>query len=92
MLRDGAAGMQLAAPELRILMGQDLRDEHLIGFGVSRTIGDEQGFAVELDIQTPQGRQQVSFWTTEDVGNRLGAFLTDPPATPDHSELGGTVH
>lgn len=53
-----------------------------MGFGVSRTIGDEPGFDIELDIETPEGQQQVSFWTKTDVGNRLGAFLTNPPQEP----------
>ena len=40
-----------AAAGISILTGGDLPDHNrLIGFGVSRTIGDEPGFAVELDI------------------------------------------
>lgn len=66
-------------PDLRILMGQDLPHEHLVGFGISQTIGDEPGFAVELNIETADGRRQVSFWTAQNVGNRLGSFLANPP-------------
>lgn len=65
--------------EVRILMGQDLPTERLVGFGVGRTIGDEPGFTVTLEIDTAEGQQQVSFWMTEDVGNRLGSFLANPP-------------
>jgi hypothetical protein len=50
------------------------------GFGVSRTVGDVPGFTIEVDIETPEGQQHVSFWTTADVGKRLGSFLTTPPA------------
>jgi hypothetical protein len=64
---------------ISILMGQDLPDHNrLTGFGVSRTIGNEPGFTVELDIDAADGQQRVSFWTTEDAGNRLGAFLANP--------------
>jgi hypothetical protein len=72
-----------AAAGISILMGGDLPDHNrLIGFGVSRTIGDEPGFAVELDIDAADGPRRVSFWTTEDVGRRLGAFLADPTKPP----------
>ena len=71
---------------ISILMGGDLPEHNrLIGFGVSRTIGDEPGFTVELDIDAADGQQRVSFWTTEDVGKRLGSFLANlskPPASP----------
>ena len=71
---------------ISILMGGDLPDHNrLIGFGISRTIGDEPGFTVELDVDAAGGPQRVSFWTTEDVGRRLGAFLanqTKPPVPP----------
>jgi hypothetical protein len=64
---------------ISLLMGADLPyDNRLIGFSVSRTIGDEPGFAVELDSDTVDGQQRVSFWMTEDAGRRLGAFLADP--------------
>lgn len=69
--------------EISLLMGADLPDHNrLIGFGVSRTIGDELGFAVELDVAATDGQQRVSFWTTEDVGRRLGSFLADPSKPP----------
>lgn len=64
----------------RILMGADLPQNRMNGFGVSRTVGDVPGFAIEVNIETPEGQQQVSFWTTADVGKRLGSFLTTPPA------------
>ncbi len=76
---EGSAGIS-------IFMAGDLPDHNrLIGFGVSRTIGDEPGFSVEMDVDAADGPQRVSFWTTEDVGRRLGAFLanpTKPPAPP----------
>ena len=83
----GGAGVQAESGtqqsgDLRILMGEDLPHDHLMGFGVSQTIGDVPGFTVELDIETPEGRQQVSFWTTADIGNRLGSFLTSPLPKP----------
>ena len=68
---EGSAGIS-------IVIGADLPDHRLTGYGVSRTIGDEPGFTVELDVDSPDGQQRVSFWTTEDVGRRLGAFLTNP--------------
>ena len=69
---EGSAGIS-------ILMCGDLPDQNrLTGFGVSRTIGDEPGFTVELDLDVVDGRRRVSFWTTEDVGGRLGAFLANP--------------
>lgn len=64
----------------RILMGEDLPQNRMNGFGVSRTVGDVPGFAIKLDIETPEGQRQVSFSTTADVGERLGSFLTTPPA------------
>lgn len=71
---------------ISLLMGADLPDRNrLIGFGVSPTIGDELGFAVDLNIDAADGQQRVSFWMTEDVGKRLGAFLaspSEPPAPP----------
>lgn len=43
-------------------MGADLPDyNRLIGFGVSRTMGDELGFRVELNIEAGDGQQRVSF-------------------------------
>ncbi|MFE4227877.1 hypothetical protein ACFRJ8_08330 [Arthrobacter sp. NPDC056886] len=73
---EGAAGIS-------ILMGEDLPDHNrLIGFGVSRTIGDEPGFTVELDVDAADGQQLLSFWTTEDIGKRLGAFFADPTNPP----------
>jgi hypothetical protein len=63
-------------------MGEDLPPNQLVGFGVGQTIGDEPGFAISIDVETPDGRQQVSFWTTADVGNRLGSFLVRPPPAP----------
>jgi hypothetical protein len=69
--------------EISLLMGADIPDHNrLTGFGVSRTMGDELGFAVELDIDAADGQQRVSFWTTEDVGRRLGSFLTHPSKPP----------
>lgn len=68
---------------ISILMGRDLPDHNrLSGFGVSRTIGDEPGFTVVLDIDAADGPQRISFWTTEDVGTRLGAFLVNPSEPP----------
>lgn len=71
---------------ISLLMGADLPDRNrLTGFGVSPTIGDELGFAVKLNIDAADGQQRVSFWMTEDVGRRLGAFLastSEPPAPP----------
>jgi hypothetical protein len=64
----------------RIVMGEDLPDNRLIGFGVSRTVGDVPGFSVEVNIETPEGQQQVSFWRSADIGKQLGSFLTNPPA------------
>jgi hypothetical protein len=59
---EGSAGIS-------ILMGEELPEHNrLISFGVSRTIGDEPGLTVELDIDAAEGQQWVSFWTTEDVG------------------------
>lgn len=64
-------------------MGADLPDRNrLTGFGVSPTLGDEIGFAVELNIDAPEGQQRVSFWMTEDVGRRLCAFLGNPSEPP----------
>lgn len=64
---------------ISILMGGDLPEHNrLMGFGVSRTIGDEPGLAVELDLDAADGQRQVSFWTAEDVGKRLGSFLANP--------------
>lgn len=60
------------------LLGGDLPDYRLTGFGVGRTIGDEPGFTVGLDLDSVDGQRRVSFWTTEDVGRRLGVFLTNP--------------
>jgi len=68
--------------DLRIVMGEDLPPNQLVGFGVGQTIGDEPGFTISIDVETPEGRQQVSFWTTTDVGNRLGSFLVKPPPAP----------
>jgi hypothetical protein len=66
--------------EIIILMGQELPEQHrLMGFGVGRTIGNEPGMTVTLDIETADGQQQVSFWMAEDIGNRLGSFLANPP-------------
>jgi hypothetical protein len=62
--------------KLTLLMGQDL-PEQLMGFGGSRTIGDEPGIHVTLHV----GQQEISFWTSEDVGNRLSSFLASV-ATP----------
>jgi hypothetical protein len=65
---------------ISILMGQELPEQHrLMGFGVGRTIGNEPGITVTLDIETADGQQQVSFWMAEDIGNRLGSFLANPP-------------
>ncbi|MFF1831144.1 hypothetical protein [Paenarthrobacter sp. NPDC058040] len=68
--------------ELRILMGEDLPPNQLVGFGVGQAIGDQPGFTISIDIETPEGRQTVSFWTTTDIGNRLGTFLIEPPPAP----------
>ena len=66
--------------EISILMGQNLPEQHrLMGFGVGRTIGNEPGITVTLDIATADGQQQVSLWMTEDIDNRLGSFLANPP-------------
>lgn len=86
----GGTGLSRGGPEesegISILMGADLPDyNRLISFGISRTIGDELGFAVELDIEAVGGQQRVSFWITEEAGTRLGAFLASasaPPAPP----------
>jgi hypothetical protein len=68
---------------ISLLTGADRPDRNrLIGFGVSPTIGDELGFAVELNIEAADGQQRVSFWMTEDVGRRLGAFLASPSKPP----------
>lgn len=68
---------------ISLLMGADLPDRNrLIGFGVSPTIGDELGFAVELNIDAADGQQRVSFWMAEDAGRRLGAFLASPSEPP----------
>lgn len=68
---------------ISLLMGADLPDyNRLVGFGVSRTIGHELGFAVELNIEAADGQQRVSFWTTEDVGRRLGSYLANPSEPP----------
>jgi hypothetical protein len=54
------------------LLSREARPHNrLIGFGVSRTIGDEPGFTMELEIDAADGQQRVSFWTTENVGKRL---------------------
>jgi hypothetical protein len=50
-----------------------------MGFGVGRTIGNEPGITVTLDIETADGQQQISFWMAEDIGNRLGSSLANPP-------------
>lgn len=71
---NGAEG----SAEFSIHMGGDLPDHRLTGFGVSRTIGDEPGFTVELDVDAADGHRRVSFWTMEDVGRRLGVVLTNP--------------
>lgn len=34
----------------RILMGEDLPQNRMNGFGVSRTVGDVPGFAIEVNI------------------------------------------
>lgn len=91
--RTAPVGCSTEAPECRTaeissqqtfayLRGQDLPHNHLVGFGLSQTVGDEPGFVVEMDIETPEGRQQVSFWTTADAGNRLGSFLAKTPPQP----------
>lgn len=68
---------------ISLLMGADLQERNrLVGFGVSPTIGDQLGFAVELNIDAADGQQRVSFWMTEDVGRRLGAFLANPSGPP----------
>jgi hypothetical protein len=73
---EGSAGIS-------ILMGGDLPEQNrLMGFGVSRTIGDEPGFTVVLDIDAADGQRTVSFWTREDVGKRLGSFLAHPSEPP----------
>jgi len=68
---------------MRILMGRD-RPEYnrVFSFGVSRVIGDESGFAVELDIDAGNGQQRFSFWLPEEAGKRLGSFLADPSRPP----------
>ena len=81
----GGAGVQAESDtkqfeDPRILMGEDLPRNRMNGFDVSRTIGDVPGFSIEVDIETPEGQQQVSFWTPADIGNKLGSFLTNPPA------------
>ena len=67
---------------IRCCVGKPAPHNRLIGFGVSRTIGDEPGFTVELEIDAADGQQRVSFWTTENVVKRLGAFLANPSKPP----------
>ena len=68
---EGSAGIS-------ILMGGDLPDYRLTGFGVGRTIGDAPGFTVGLDLDSVDRQWRVSFWKMEDVGRRVGVFLTNP--------------
>jgi hypothetical protein len=75
----GGAGVQAESDtkqfeDPRILMGEDLPRNRMNGFDVSRTIGDVPGFSIEVDIETPEGQQQVSFWTPADTGNKLVHF------------------
>lgn len=82
-LKQGASWMLhggTGVEDPRILMGEDLPRNRLNGFGVSQTVGDVPGFAVEVNIETPGGQKQVSFWTPADVGKQLGSLLTNPPA------------
>ena len=68
---------------VRILMSGDLPEyNRVFSFGVSRIIGDESGFALELDIDAGHGQQRFSFWLPEEAGKRLGSFLADPSKPP----------
>lgn len=62
------------AVAVTILMGRDLPPQ-LVGFGGSRTIGDEPGFHLSLQI----GQEQASFWVSEDISKRLSSFLATQP-------------
>ena len=78
----GSENKSMGSAGISILLGADLPENNrLSGFAVSRTIGNEPGFTVELDIESPEGPRRVSFWTAEDVGNRLATKLSKPPAT-----------